>query len=164
LLDSLRVPDFNGQPDVIDVTMDGRGQLTEVTATYPTGPGTTAYGYNTNGNLTSITDPRNQVMSFTFDTLGRMLSYTDKLNKTKSWTYDEAGRETSMTNRNQQTLTRTWDTAGRLTTMVGPGVDRELRYDPLGRLVFAREGAHIVETRYDQTGAISQHVYATDTT
>lgn len=64
-----------------------------------------------------------------------------------------------MTNRNGELLTRTYDAAGRLATMVGPGIDRELRYDALGRRVYGREGNHVVETQYDVNGVVAEHVY-----
>jgi len=107
--------------------------------------------------------PLGGVMAFGYDTLGRKTAYTDKLGKTVRWTYDETGRELSRTNRNGEVLTRTYDRAGRLATMSGTGVDRELRYDPLDRLVFGREGAHITEQDWDARGVTDVRVYGTDT-
>ncbi|MCB9675390.1 MAG: RHS repeat protein [Alphaproteobacteria bacterium] len=59
-------------------------------------------------------------------------------------------------------MTRTYDAAGRLATMSGMGVDRELEYDALGRLVFAREGAHITEQDWDERGVTDVRVYGTN--
>lgn len=160
-LEAVVLPDFDGAPDVVDVWMDGRGQLLEVTHSYPDGPGTTAYTYDANGNRTAIIDPRGKEMRFTYDALGPMLSYTDKLGRTKRWTYDEAGRELTMTNRNGEVLTRTYDEAGRLATMAGPGIDRELRYDGVGRLAYAREGEHETEWVHDASGV--REVYTRST-
>ncbi len=162
MLDLVTLPDFEGAPDVVDVEMDARGQILDVTARYPTGPGTRSFTYDANGKQTAIIDPNGQIMSFEFDELERMLSYTDKLGRTVLYSYDDAGRELTKTNRNGETLTRTYDVAGRLETMTGPGVDRELGYDPLGRLIFAREGAHVTERTYDVNGVAGQHVYGTD--
>jgi len=53
LVDTVRAPDFDSSPDIADVTMDARGQLIEITAQYPGGPGTTRYGYDAN-----VTDQR----------------------------------------------------------------------------------------------------------
>ena len=125
-------------------------------------PRPTSYEYDASGNQTAIVDPLGKRMSFTFDDLERMETYTDKLGQTVNYTYDEAGRELTKTNRNGEVLTRTYDAAGRLATMTGPGVDRELRYDALGRLIYAREGAHVTERIWDASGVTSQHVYGLD--
>ncbi|HHH28495.1 MAG TPA: RHS repeat protein [Polyangiaceae bacterium] len=161
-MDAVTLPPFNGNPDVVDVQFDERGQLTGVTRTYPDGVGTTGYTYDGEGRRTSIIDPRGRVMAFGYDTLGRMTSYTDKLGKTVTYTYDETGRELTRTNRNGEVLTRTYDAAGRLETMVGTGVDRTLSYDALGRMVSGREGTHVTEQDWDVRGVTDVRVYGTD--
>jgi len=148
-LDTLTLPDFGGASDVVDVSFDGRGQLLSVTRDYPGGPGTTSMTYDANGNPTSITDPLSHTMAFGYDEQERRTSYTDKLGRTVSWTYDASGRELTKTNRNGEVLTRTYDGAGRLETVTGPGVDKEFVYDPLGRVVQARSGAHTETRTYD---------------
>jgi len=97
-LDTLTLPDFGGTPDVVDVSVDARGQLLSVTRNYPGGPGTTSMTYDANGEQTSITDPMSHTMAFTYCELERRTSYTDKLGRTVTWTYDASGREQTKTN------------------------------------------------------------------
>jgi len=97
-LDTLTLPDFGGTPDVVDVSVDARGQLLSVTRNYPGGPGTTSMTYDANGEQTSITDPMSLTMAFTYCELERRTSYTDKLGRTVTWTYDASGREQTKTN------------------------------------------------------------------
>ena len=156
------LPDFDGASDIVDVTMDARGQLLDVTREYPDGPGTTSYTWDANGNRTSITDPRGQVMSFDYDTYGRMTTYVDKHGQSVEYTYDEAGRELTRINRNGEVLARTYDLAGRLQTLVGPGVDREWHYDALGRTTYARAGGHVEERTYDGVHLSETRVYGLD--
>ncbi len=119
MIDLVTLPDFEGAPDVVDVNMSRRGQILDVTAQYPTGPGTRSFEYDANGEQTAIIDPHGQIMSFEFDELERLISYTDKLGRTVLYSYDDAGRELTKTNRNGEILTRTYDAAGRLATMTG---------------------------------------------
>jgi RHS repeat-associated protein len=55
--------------------------------------GTLSYSYDGNGNLTSVTDPNNQTLSWTYDALNRKTAeYNGTTSGTQiaSWTYDQA--------------------------------------------------------------------------
>jgi len=54
---------------------------------------TTVYGYDTYGNLASITDAKGRVTSFTFDQFGHQLTRTLPMTQSESTTYDLYGRE-----------------------------------------------------------------------
>ena len=50
--------------------------------------GVTAYAYDGNGNLLTVTDAKNQVTTFAYDGRNRLLSTTDPLGKIETYTYD----------------------------------------------------------------------------
>ena len=70
------------------VTNPATGQL--VNPTYQ-------YGYDGNGNQTSITDPNGGVTTFTFDSQGNELSRTLPLGQTEAFGYDDQNRQVSHT-------------------------------------------------------------------
>lgn len=68
-------------------------QKTKETAGFgSTDAAVTNYNYNINdGTLTSVTDPRGKVTSFTYDGRKRRVTETNALSLTTTWTYDGAG-------------------------------------------------------------------------
>jgi RHS repeat-associated protein len=62
--------------------------LTSTVAPGTADEATTTYGYNAAGDLESVTNPKNEVVTFTYDLLHRRLTATDPLNHTTTWTYD----------------------------------------------------------------------------
>ncbi|MBI5196253.1 MAG: transglutaminase [Nitrospirae bacterium] len=74
-----------------------------------------AYGYDAAGNLTSITYPGNKTVNYTYDALNRLKTVTNWLSQTATYNYDDAGRLTSLTNFNGTVTTYGYDNANRLT-------------------------------------------------
>jgi RHS repeat-associated protein len=80
--------------------------------------GSTTLGYDANGNLPSLTDPKNGVTSYgpSYYNMGRLTSRTDPLSHADSYTaYDANGNLTSSTDRLGRVTTYQYDALNRLT-------------------------------------------------
>ncbi|MEA3064796.1 MAG: hypothetical protein QOJ27_1242, partial [Sphingomonadales bacterium] len=96
---------------------DGAGRVVEqLVASGAPEVARTAYTYDGLGNVTSVTDPNNNVTTRTFDRLGRMLSATDPLGKTVSYQYDAFGEAVKATDARGYSTYSYYDRLGRLTT------------------------------------------------
>lgn len=98
-------------------TYDGAGRM--LTSTDPAGR-VFAYGYDANGNQTSVTDPDNHVTTYVYDNANRLTDVTNPAGHTRSTRYDDAGNITSTTEATGAKTTYHYDAAGRLHHVVGP--------------------------------------------
>ena len=73
------------------------------------------YGYDANGNITSMTYPGSKVVNYTYDGLNRMKSVTDWNNKTINYSYRKDDLLQSVSYPNGMTTSFTYDAAGRQT-------------------------------------------------
>ncbi|HKR62486.1 MAG TPA: RHS repeat-associated core domain-containing protein [Thermoanaerobaculia bacterium] len=95
---------------------DPAGRLNSVRQTLTGAAGgeiTTSYAYDTNGNLTSVTDPNGNATTYTYDDFGQMLEQESPVTGTTKYAYDVAGDLTSVTDANDATTVRTYDSLGR---------------------------------------------------
>jgi len=116
------------------MTYDARGNLQSVTG--PLGH-TTSYEYEpTFSQVTKVTDPRNQVATFTIDPIhGNLLQITDPLGETTSYTYAAEGDLETITDAEGHTQTVSYDARGYTSAVTdGRGNTWSLTYDDLGRL------------------------------
>jgi RHS repeat-associated protein len=112
------ITDPNG--NVITDTFDSQLRLTSTTdATGTPVAATTSYGYDTNGNLTSVTDPNGHTTTYTYDSADNRTSRTDALDRTTTWTHDPQRDVTSSTDPSGLTTTYTY-TDGKLTEVSRP--------------------------------------------
>jgi RHS repeat-associated protein len=126
---------------------------------------TTQYGYDANGNRTSVTDPLGRTTVSAFDALGRLVQVTDPLNGATQYGYggdllvqvsdprqlvtgygyDGLGNQTKLASPDTGEATQTFDAAGNLLTRVDArGVTATHAYDLLNRstgVVFTKPGA-----------------------
>ncbi|MFF4219382.1 FG-GAP-like repeat-containing protein [Streptomyces nondiastaticus] len=84
---------------------------------------TTSYGYDANGNRTTVTDPTGAVTTTSYDSLGRPVSVTDPLKHVTKTTYDAADNIATVT-----------DALGKVTryTYTDTGLTESVT-DPLGK-------------------------------
>lgn len=81
---------------------------------------TTNLGYDSAGNLTTVTSPLSHTTTTTYNTAGEPLKVTDPTNRFTQYTYDMAGRPLTSVKGKDTTyvdpvITRAYDLAGRLT-------------------------------------------------
>lgn len=77
---------------------------------------TTTFGYDANGNQTSVTDPTAAVTRTSYDTLNRSVTKTDALGKITRYGYGNTGNLTSITDPTGAVTTFAFDANSRVTT------------------------------------------------
>jgi RHS repeat-associated protein len=113
----------------------------------------TNYGYDLQGNLTSVTDAANNVTSMTYDLLGRKTAMTDPDMGSWQYQYDSVGNLTGQRDGRTQWLYLEYDDLNRLirkrrdTAATGPKV-AEYLYDATGQ-----KGLLDKSLAYDSAGA-----------
>lgn len=98
-------------------TYDPANRLATITQKLATAAGgqiVTSYGYDTQGNLTSVTDPNSNVTTYVYDDFGRMLRQTSPVSGVTTYSYDAAGNVLTTADANGATTTRTYDTLNRV--------------------------------------------------
>jgi YD repeat-containing protein len=98
---------------------DPVGRVASVTQTLAGVSGgvvTTSYTYDTDGNLTAVTDPNGNITSYVYDDFGQLTSQESKVTGTTAYAYDSAGNLTGMTDARGVTTTRVYDALNRVTS------------------------------------------------
>jgi RHS repeat-associated protein len=109
---------------------------------------TTSYGYDANGNETSVTDPRSAVTQSAFDGLNRVKQVTDALGGVTQLAYDGQDNVTSVTDANGHVTTYTINGFGFVTEVDSPDSGAtKYDYDLAGNVV-TRTDARKVVTNY----------------
>jgi RHS repeat-associated protein len=113
------------QPGGITLSYNAAGQLTSRTqpASAPgqVAPGTTTYGYDGNGNRTSISRPGRPAITLTYNQANQLTAY----GTTASYAYNGDGLRMSKTV-NHVTTAFTWDQSGSLPVLIAAGEDSYL--------------------------------------
>lgn len=74
----------------------------------------TSYGYDDNGNRTSVTNARSKVTTYAYDALNRLQSVTDPLGRVTSYQYDDASNLIERTDARDLFTQYTYDALNRL--------------------------------------------------
>lgn len=108
-------------------------------ATGTTAANPTAYGYDSNFQLHTITPPTGTslgVKTLTYDNFGRLSTITDGRGNTTTYTYDKIDRKlTTAFSDGTHTVTDTYSNAGQLLTSISATGTITNTYDQLGRLL-----------------------------
>jgi RHS repeat-associated protein/uncharacterized repeat protein (TIGR02543 family) len=118
----------------IDTAYDSLGQVTRITDPRNVA---TDYQLDNLGNVLSQTSPDTGVTLNTYDEAGNLKTRTDARGKIAAYSYDSQNRVTQVVYEDQ-TITTTWDNCtngiGRLCSLANAGVNLNVSYDPHGRV------------------------------
>lgn len=129
---------------------DALGRMQNLIETRNGVDATTVYGYDANGNPTSVTDPKAQTSTSTWDGLDRAKSQRDPLNGLTQRLYDGQDRTSQVTAPNGATTGFTVDGLGNvLSESAADRGTRTATYDAAGNLKTLNDGRGIVSTTYD---------------
>lgn len=179
----------------VKIFTDAAGRTVSVTS--PTGPasrtdydslnrvikrtdplsGLTQFAYDPNGNLLTVTDARNNSLSYTYDNMDRTQSRTDAMLKQTTYLYDNNGNLRQVTDRKGQVTSYTYDALNRMvlatyadTSTIGYTYDKGNRltqisdsisgvitytYDDMDRLLSETTPRGTVSYTYDAAGRLS---------
>jgi RHS repeat-associated protein len=128
------------------------------------------YGYDTNGDQDSVTNPAGDISTKTYDGIGRVITSTtpngnvagaNPAKFTTKYGYDPLGRLTSMTLplAGSPKITYTYDPNGNRLTQVDPTAAKNKTtwaYDPVGELTkVTRPDGSVLKTTYDADGNVA---------
>jgi RHS repeat-associated protein len=80
----------------------------------------TKYGYDSEGNVASVTDPNNNIASYEYDPFNRLITVTQPGNAVTSYSYDAHSNLKSVTDAESHTTTYEYDDMGRLLSTTSP--------------------------------------------
>jgi RHS repeat-associated protein len=170
---------FDVRGDLVVSTADADGVRTtatydELRRTTSTTDGlgrTTRYGYDPQGNETSVTTPSGAQSRRTFDAVGQLVEEIDPVGATTRYDYDRAGRVTRITDPVGAQTRSMYDDFGRLVSVTDSlGHITRHEYDSLGRMTaVVSPGGATTRTEYgplsrvtavtDPVGAVTRYSY-----
>src|SRR5262249_45337508 len=127
-----------------------------ITATDASGQ-TNFFGYNTYGQITSITNPLNQSVTFTYNQNGYLTNISGALPDAPiTITYDSYGRVRTLANSDNYKLTYDYDGLNRLTRVTYPDTTFEqFVYDKLDAAFSKDRRGHWTRSIYDARGQLT---------
>ncbi|AKF86432.1 hypothetical protein MFUL124B02_26800 [Myxococcus fulvus 124B02] len=121
------------------------------------------FGYDTEGQLTSIINEAGEVHTFTFNASGQLQDETGFDGRTRSYQHDELGRVTKRVLPSGRSSQFTYDAVGRLLAQQhSDGTAAEFTYRPDGALLLAKNEVSIVRFERDALGRVVREVQGED--
>jgi RHS repeat-associated protein len=128
---------------------------------------TTTYGYDAQGNRTSVTPPNASIgaTTYTYDGLSRVKTVTDGRGKVTTYTYDRLGQVTGVSDSAGVSTTITYDQNGNVVTRTTGGSSTTGTFDTLNRKTSeVLPGGAANNYGYDKSGNLISIVDAGGTT
>jgi RHS repeat-associated protein len=123
---------------------------------------TTLYGYDSDNNLTSSTDPLGRITRYTYDDENHRLTQTDALGRVTKWSYDDDDNVVKVTAPDGGETKYVYDTLKRLVAITdAAGNTTRTAYDKFGRVSAITNAAReVTRFTYDAAGRKTATVYA----
>lgn len=122
----------------------------------------TLYGYDGQGNVTSVTDPLGHVTSSVYDALNRLVKVVDPAAGTTQYTYNGLDQVKQITDPRSLATSYSLDGLGNLVKLQSPDIGTTTSsYDEAGNLISRTDARGVVATfTYDALNRVTQAVYA----
>jgi YD repeat-containing protein len=122
---------------------------------------TTAYSYDNNGNVLTVTNPLNRVTTMVYDALNRLTQETNPLNGLTQYAHDERDNVTSVTDPKGVATSNTYNGFDELLTTASADIGTEtFEYDAAGNLTRRVDGRGVETTfTYDALNRMTARQY-----
>jgi RHS repeat-associated protein len=123
---------------------------------------TSQFGYDANGNTTSVADPLNNKTALAYDSLNRLISSIDPLGDTATSTYDSNNNPLALTDPLTHSTDYAYDGFGQKLTTTSPDTGlSQNSYDAAGNLISNVDArGQTVNYTYDALNRVTQISYA----
>ena len=148
-------PYTDGNGKTTTYTYNTLGRLTTITEPGPGSP-TIHYGYDSAGDVTTVTDAVGDTTTYTYDQAGRVLTEENPVQaaagKDTAFTYDADGNLLTATDANGHTTTYSYNSRDEPTSVTDP-MDRvtSYGYDPAGNVTTVTDPAQSRDDLYVQS-------------
>jgi RHS repeat-associated protein len=119
----------------------------------------TTYGYDANGNNTTVVQDGVTVATYTYNTSGQVTSFKDGRNNTTTYTYDSGGNLESETDALGNKSTYAYDSAGRMLSRVDPRGNVQGADPNQFKWTYTYDGAGRTLTETTPLGHVTTHSY-----
>lgn len=136
----------------------------QVTTTIDPSGNVTRDRYSPDGNLTTVTAPPNNVTSYTYNSFGQPTAVTKNGIVISTTTYYDTGVVKTQSSAPGHVTSYTYDRLGRVMTMTNPlGQTTRYSYDPAGNLIeTTNPSGQVTSYTYDAAGEVSSVVFGVD--
>jgi RHS repeat-associated protein len=119
----------------------------------------TDFAYDGNGNLTSLTDPKDQATAFEYYENNRLKKITYPEGDEESYTYNPVGTLATRTDGKAVVTTYGYDDLHRLTSITAPGLSIAYTYDAVGNLDTMIDSTGTTDYDYDNLDRLTTITY-----
>ncbi|MCW8923896.1 MAG: RHS domain-containing protein [Gammaproteobacteria bacterium] len=153
----------DGNDVTTNYSYDALRRLTQINQDTSAINASTQMGYDSQDNLTSVTDPIDGTTTYVYDDLGNLLEQTSPDTGTTTFTHDAAGNVITSLDAKAQLISYSYDALNRLLSTDAPGTDDDFSYsydncsNGSGLLCSVTSVSSLVTYGYDAFGNTTAH-------